>query len=63
MKFLERKTDVQDRRKLHLKLTKKGEALLEKMRKERMKLLAERFNVLTEKELQQLKAIQEKILV
>jgi DNA-binding MarR family transcriptional regulator len=63
MKLLERKTDAMDRRKLHLKLTVSGEALLEKMRKERMKLLAKRFQVLTVNELQQLKTIQEKILV
>lgn len=60
--FLARKADKEDRRKITVSLTRKGKALLERAKKERRASLTKLLKPLTDTELAQLCAIQEKIL-
>lgn len=61
-KLLERKEDKNDRRKMHIALTKKGNGVLERARAYRMQKMKESFTPLSDKEIEQLLKIQIKIV-
>lgn len=60
--FVERAQDKEDRRVVHLKFSKKGEAKFKAFKKDHMARFAQRIAVLTEQELELLMGIPEKIL-
>ncbi len=60
--LLARKEDVRDRRRAHLKVTKKGERALAIVKKNHARAIEKLLEALTDQELEQFRAMQQKII-
>ncbi len=60
--FLERKHDARDRRKVHVGLSDKGKAKFQKFRKDHLAWVRKLLSPLSDRELEQLIAIQKKVM-